>query len=181
MNEIEVKTTKSVAIKFGVLYGVLMIIGFLLVYILQVNPNENPMIGRFVSVSSYFILPIILIFFGIKNYNQQNKIVISLSDCLKTGVSITFVGAMVFAVFTGIFNMVNPEYLDQMMLQTKQIIIQQNPKITAVDLENQMALSRKFSSPILSIPFTLLLFSFLGLLYSLIIGLIVRNQQSQSR
>ena len=179
MNQIYESQAKPSAIKFGLLYGLLLIVGFVLVYFLKIDAQQNPAIGRFLSICSYFIFPILLIYFGIQHFKKNNTNLISFSNCLKIGVSIAFVGAVLFAIFTTIFSKSFPEYEKEILQQTKQIILQQNPKTTALELQNQIDLSRKFSSPFLSIPFTILLFSFLGLVYAVIIGLLVRNQQNK--
>ena len=177
-NKIATKTKHS-HIQYGVFYGILMILGFVLVYILNIDPIKDQMIGRFQSVCSYFIFPVILMFFGIKEYKKNNLGFISISECLKIGVSVAFIGAFMLALFNVVFNILFPEYLETILVQTKQIMLLQNPNLTQSQIESGIAMTRKFSSPFLSFPFTLLLFSFLGLIYSLIIGLIVRNENPQ--
>ncbi len=179
MNENSLPKKQTSHIQFGVLYGVLMILGFVLVYLLKIDSNEKPMIGRFLSVCSYFIFPVVLLFFGIKIAKKNNSGTISVTECLKIGVSIAFIGAFLFGLFNVIFNLVFPEYLDKILIQTRKIMLEQDPNMKELQIQNGLSMTRKFSSPFLSFPFTILLFSFLGLVYSLIIGLIVRTEKSQ--
>ena len=51
--------------------------------------------------------------------------------------------------------------------------------MTEDQIETAISITKKFSSPLFSVPTTLLMFSFLGLIYSLIIGLIVKKDHNQ--
>ena len=165
---------------FGVLFGLLMILSFVLIYILDIDPVENRTIGTTSSIANYFLFPIIFIALGCINFKKNNGGLISLGASLKVGVSIAFVGALILSLFSVIFNILFPEYIDEILSQTRQIMMKSNPNLTTEQLESAVEMTRKFSSPIFSVPITLLLFSFLGLIYSLIIGLVVKKDNLQS-
>lgn len=173
------KSTSKPHVEFGLFYGLAMILSFVLIYVLNIDPFENPLVGTLTSVFSYLIFPVAFIYFGIAAFKKNNQGFASLGECLKTGVTIAFIGALLFAVFNVIFNYIFPEYLLEILAQTKKIMVKQNPSMTSDQLETAISMTKKFSSPIFSIPMTLLMFSFLGLIYSLIIGLIVRKERSQ--
>ena len=59
-------------------------------------------------------------------------------------------------------------------------MIEKSPQLTAEQLEMSVSWVRKMMQPAFSLPITLLMFSFLGLIYSLIIGAIVKKDQPQS-
>jgi hypothetical protein len=63
---------------------------------------------------------------------------------------------------------------------TKDDMIRQNPNITSKDMEMGIEMMKKFSNPLIVLPVTLAMYSFIGLLYSLIVGAIVKNQNPQS-
>lgn len=173
------KSASKSNIEYGVTYGLAMILSFILIYVLEVNPIENPMIGRISSLSSYFIFPIIFIYLGITSYKKNNFGFASISECLKTGVTIVFIAALLFAIFNVVFNLIFPEFIDEILMQTKQVMLKQNPDLTSEQIEMALSITKKFSSPVFSVPVTLLMFSFLGLIYSLIIGLIIRKDKPQ--
>ena len=173
------KSTSKPNIEYGVTYGILMILSFILIYALGVSPIEKPMIGRISSLSSYFLFPIIFIYLGITTHKKNNFGFVSISECLKTGVSIVFIAALLFAVFSVVFNLIFPEFIDQILVQTRQVMLKQNPNLTSEQVEMALSITKKFSSPIFSVPVTLLMFSFLGLIYSLIIGLILKKDKPQ--
>ena len=98
---------------------------------------------------------------------------------MKTGVSSAFIAAFLFAIFNLVFNLIFPEFLDEILGHTRQIMLKQNPNMTEDQIETAISITKKFSSPLFSVPTTLLTFSFLGLIYSLIIGLIVKKDHNQ--
>lgn len=173
------KSTSKSNIEYGVTYGLAMIISFILIYVFEVSPIQNPMVGRISSLASYFFFPILFIYFGITSYKKNNFGFASISECLKTGVSIVFIAAALFAIFNVIFNLIFPEFIDDILVQTRQIMLKQNPELTSEQVETALSITKKFSSPIFSVPVTLLMFSFLGLIYSLIIGLILKKDKPQ--
>ena len=44
--------------------------------------------------------------------------------------SILFISALIFAVFNLIFNFIFPQYFEEILGQTRKIMVKQNPKIT---------------------------------------------------
>lgn len=173
------KPTSKPHLEFGLFYGLAMIVSFVIIYTLNIDPIENPLIGTLTSLFSYLIFPVIFIYFGLMAFKKNNQGFASLGECLKTGVAIAFLGALLFSVFNTVFNYIFPEYLAEILSQTRRIMLKQNPNLTSDQLETAIAMAKKFSSPIFSVPITLLMLSFLGLIYSVIIGLIVRKDRPQ--
>ena len=175
----DVTPSKSYLV-FGLFFGLLMILSFVLIYVSGINLVENRTVGTTSSIVNYFLLPVILIYLGCENFKKNNGGLISFVECLKVGVSIAFVGALILSIFNVIFNLLFPEYIEEILSQTRQIMIQSNPNLTSEQIESGINMTRKFSAPLFSVPITLLMFSFLGLIYSLIIGLIVKKEHPQS-
>ncbi|MGH2665808.1 DUF4199 domain-containing protein [Flavobacterium sp.] len=173
------KSTSKPQIEFGLFYGLAMVLSFVIIYVLNVDPFENPLIGTLSSVFSYLLFPIVFIYMGINAFKKKNQGFASLGECLKTGVTIAFIAALLLAVFNVAFNYVFPEYIEEILNQTKKVMLKQNPSMTSDQIETALSITKKFSSPVFSVPITLLMFSFLGLIYSLIIGLIVRKDRPQ--
>jgi hypothetical protein len=166
-------------IEFGMFYGLAMILVFVIMYVLDIDPITSPMAGRLSSLASYLFFPILFITLGILKFKKNNFGFASLAECLKTGVSIAFIAAFLFAIFNLVFNLIFPEFLTEILGHTRQIMLKQNPNMTEDQIETAISITKKFSSPLFSVPTTLLMFSFLGLIYSLIIGLIVKKDHNQ--
>jgi hypothetical protein len=60
---------------------------------------------------------------------------------------------------------------------SKTAMLKENPEMTSEQLEMGLSMMKKFSNPLIVFPVTLAMYSFLGLIYSLIIGAIVKNEK----
>lgn len=166
---------------FGVLFGVIMILEFVIMYVIGMKSLVNSSVGVIVNIANYFILPVAFIFLGCNNYKKNiNNGFISFGECLKTGVSITFLAAIIYATFNVIFNFIFPEFVDEMISISKEAMITKNPEMTSEQIEMGLSMVKKFMNPLIVFPFTLAMFSFIGLIYSLIIGAIVKKEKPQS-
>ena len=56
------------AVNFGVTFGIIMILQFVIMYVLDINPQESPTIGALINVLNYLILPFALIYLAANNY-----------------------------------------------------------------------------------------------------------------
>ncbi|MBG6110726.1 hypothetical protein IWX84_001606 [Flavobacterium sp. CG_9.10] len=168
-------------ILYGVLFGVVMILEFVIMYIIGMKSLVGTSVGLIVNLANYLILPILFIYIGCNNYKKNiNNGFISFSECLKTGVSITFIAGIIYALFNVIFNLIFPDFINEMASITKEAMLQQNPSMTAEQLESGISLMKKFMNPLFVFPVTIAMYSFFGLIYSLIIGAILKNENPQS-
>jgi Protein of unknown function (DUF4199) len=174
--------TKSSTQKFGldngIYYGLVMILSFVLIYALNIDVISNPLIGTVSSIFNYFVFPVLFIFLAINAFKKSNQGFASLGECLKTGVTVAFVAAILLSVFSVIFNLTFPEYQEEMFNQTRKIMMRQNPTMTSDQLEASLGIMKKFSSPLFTIPIMVLTLTFMGLIYSLIIGAILKKERS---
>ena len=178
--EEKISASKS-ALSFGTLFGVFMVLEFVILYVLDIDPITNPSVGIVVNSLNYLLLPILLITFGCNNYKKKlNFGFISFGESLKIGVTICLIAGLIYALFSIAFNMVFPEYIEEVLKKTKQVMLQQNPELTSEQLEMAITMTKKFMSPMLMVPVTVAMFSFIGLFYALIIGAIVKNEKPQS-
>lgn len=165
-------------IVFGVLFGVIMVLEFVIMYVVGMKSLLNSSVGLIVNIANYLILPVIFIYLGCNNYKKNiNNGFISFGECLKTGVSIAFIAAIVYASFSVIFNFIFPEFVDEMISISKETMITKNPEMTSEQLDMGLSMARKFMNPLIVFPVTLAMFSFIGLIYSLIVGAIVKNEK----
>ena len=178
--EKKISPAKSVLL-FGILFGVIMVLEFVIMYIIGMKSLVGTSVGMIVNVTNYLILPFLFIFIGCNNYKKNiNNGFISIGECLKTGVSITFIAALIYAVFSIVFNSIFPEFMDEMLSISKSEMIKTTPNITSEQLELGLGMIKKFMNPFIVFPATLAMYSFFGLIYSLIVGLIVKNENPQS-
>ncbi|WP_348824398.1 DUF4199 domain-containing protein [Flavobacterium aestuarii] len=178
--ENNVSPAKS-GVLYGVLFGVIMVLEFVIMYLVGMKSLVNTSVGTIVNISNYILLPLLFIYLGCTNYKKNiNNGFITLSESLKTGVSITFIAAFVYAVFNIIFNYIFPEFIDEMIAITKEGMLAKDPNMSSEQLEMGLSMVKKFMNPLIVLPVTLVMYSFFGLLYSLIVGAVIKNEKPQS-
>ena len=176
----KVSPAKS-GLHLGVIFGVVMILESVTAYIIGLQSLANTPFGLVINFLNYLILPILLIYLGCNNYkNKINHGFVSLSECLKIGVSILFLAGLIYAVFNVIFNLIFPEYAAEMMAFAKEEMLRKNPDMSSEQIEMGVSMMQKFSNPYILLAIIPLMYAFIGLLYSLIIGAIVKKDQPQS-
>ncbi|CAM4075258.1 DUF4199 domain-containing protein [Flavobacterium weaverense] len=166
---------------YGVLFGVIMVLEFVIMYAIGMKTLVGTSAGVVVNIANYLILPLIFIYLGCYNYKKNiNNGFITFGECLKTGVSIAFIAALVYAIFTVIFNLLFPEFIEEMLSISKSEMTKQTPNMTSEQLEMGLSMIKKFMNPFIVFPVTLAMYSFFGLIYSLIVGAILKNENPQS-
>ncbi|CAM3703178.1 DUF4199 domain-containing protein [Flavobacterium chungbukense] len=175
--DVKISPAKS-GTPYGVLFGVIMILEFVVMYVIGMKSLVNSSFGIIVNLANYLVLPVLFIFLGCNQYKKKiNNGFISLSECLKTGVSITVLAALIYAAFNVIFNLIFPDFVNEMLDITKSEMIAKNPQMTAKELEMGLGMVKKFMNPFIVFPVTLVMYALIGLIYSLIIGAIVKNEK----
>ncbi|WP_264566884.1 DUF4199 domain-containing protein [Flavobacterium sp. N3904] len=178
--ENNVSPAKS-GVLYGVLFGIIMVLEFVIMYLVGMKSLINTSVGTIVNIANYMILPLLFIYIGCTNYKKNiNNGFISLTESLKTGISITFIAALIYALFNVIFNFIFPEFIDEMIAITKEGMLAKNPNMTSEQVEMGLSMVKKFMNPLIVLPVTLAMYSFFGLIYSLIVGVIVKNEKPQS-
>lgn len=168
------------AMQIGILFGVLMILEFVVLYVIDIDPKSNPMVGTIMNFCNYLIFPNITIYLVCTNYKKSNYGYISFGECIKKGISACLIGGLIYVLFSVFFNYLFPEFVEDLLRKTKAVMIQNSPKMTSEELEMAMTWTKKFMNPMIMIPVTLLMYSFIGLIYSLIIGAIIKKDKPQS-
>jgi len=180
MNDIIAVSPAKSAIPFGALFGIIMVLEFMAGYILDIDPVSNQAYGVFINVLNYLILPVLFIFLQCNNYKKANLGYISFGQCLKIGVTICLIAGLIYALFTVAFNLIFPDFVEDLLRKTRTVILAQNPAMTEDQITVALSITRKFMQPYIVVPATVAMFSFIGLIYSLIIGAIVKKDKIQS-
>lgn len=168
------------SVQYGVIFGVIMILEFVIPYVAGVNLLENKTLGLIINLANYLFLPLILIYVALNNYKKNiNNGFLSFNQALKGGVTLLVIAALIFALFTVVFNFIFPEYLAEIMSSTRKMMAETNPSLTEEQLDGSMAMIEKFSTPYITVPATIAIYAFIGLIYSLIIGAILKNDRPQ--
>lgn len=166
------------AVQYGVIFGVIIILEFVIPYAMGLDLLEHKTLGLVINLLNYLFLPILFIFLALNNYKKNvNNGFLSFNQALKGGVSLMVVAGLIAGIFTIIFNVLFPEYFEEIMSKTRQMMAEGNPSLTEEQLDTSLAMIKKFSSPFIAGPVTVAMYAFMGLIYSLIIGAILKNDQ----
>lgn len=164
------------ALIYGIFFGLIMVLEFVTFYVMDIDPIENSMVGVVMNICNYLFFPVIFIFLAAQNFkNTINNGFISISETIKIGVVICIIAAIIFGVFNLIFNLIFPEYMSEVLGKVKSVMIKQNPDLTAEQLEMGISMTKKFMNPWITLPIAIAVYSFIGLLYSAIIGAIIKK------
>ncbi len=180
MNEsIPVSPAKS-AVIYGVLFSVILILEVVISYVVGMNPGANPTYGIVLNLFNLLILPIAFITIACTNYKKLNGGFLTLGESIKIGLVVCLIAALISSAFQSIFYMIFPEYIEEILRQTRSAMIQNSPDMPAEAVEMTLTWTRKFMNPAIMIPVAAATYSILGLIYSLIVGAIVKNDKPQS-
>ncbi|MGV9004190.1 DUF4199 domain-containing protein [Flavobacterium sp.] len=173
----ENKTTPAKsALSYGLFFGIIMGIELILGYVLNIDPQTNSTYGIAINVLNYLVLPFIFIFIACNNYkNKLNEGFITFGQCLKIGVLVCVIAALVYGVFYTAFIYLVPEYFDQIFIKMEEMMKQKNGEMTQEQIDMGLSVAKKFMNPALAIPLTAAIFAFVGLIHSLIVGAIVKK------
>jgi uncharacterized Tic20 family protein len=170
-----VKTGKA-AVNYGIMFGAIMILEFIIAYAADIDPTENAWVGVVNGVLNNLILPVLFIALAINFFKKANGGYIKLGEALKTGVGVVVIGAAMFAIFNIIFNLILPEAQAEMLDKMRAAQLKTNPNMTSEQLKMSMKIVEVFMKPYVALPFTIMFYAFIGLIYSLIIGAIVKKE-----
>lgn len=171
-----IKPAKT-AINFGIIFGLIMIFEFVLLYVMDIDPIKNRWAGVIMNFSNYLILPVVLILTASLRYKKTfNNGYITISDVIKIGLTIMIVASIVYGIFSAVFQMINPNYIDEMVNKMRLVMEEQNPNLTSEQLEMSLEMSKKFMQPYIDIPIRIAVNCFIGLIYSLMIGAAIQKK-----
>ncbi len=173
----EQKTSAGkVILQFGALFGIVMVLEFVIGYVLNIDAQTNKTYGLVINVLNFLVLPFVFCLLGANTFKKSNNGFISIGESLKIGVGIGAFASLIYGIFFAIFMNLFPEYIEEMFQKVQSITIQQNPNMSASQIETMVSLMKKMMNPAISIPLGVLMNSFIALIHSLVVGLIVKKE-----
>jgi multidrug efflux pump subunit AcrB len=161
---------------YGVIFGIIMIVELVVMYILKPDPLENGWVGTTTNVLNYFVFTTLFIALACNNFKKSNGGYITFGQCLRIGVGVCALAAFLYAVFYFIFCLIFPEFLPELMEQMKRVAVHSNPNITSEQLKMSMDIMESTMKPYFTGPLTIAIYSFVGLIISLIVGAVIKKE-----
>lgn len=125
------------------------------------------------------LITIVLISLGIKKYKEANGGFLTLGQGLKTGVAIALISTVIYIVYTLLFmNVIAPDTMEQGLELARQKLMD-NPNMSEEQIEQAIAMQKKFSGPGMLAAVMLLFSLFLGFVISLIVSAIMQKKENE--
>ncbi len=181
INETNIMETLNKTNKFakqnGLLFGILLVLEFVIMYFAGLDPIDNPSIGTVANLLNYLIFPITLIALAATQTRSFQGGVLSFGQAVKTGVIISLIGSAIYGVFYIIFNLIFPEFTPDLISKMEEQMLNQNPEMTQEQVDMTIGITKTFLSPWIAAPFGVLIYVIVGTIESLVIGAIVKRER----
>lgn len=174
-NVVQPKLSKSIT-PYAVVFGTIMVVELVVMYILKPDPIKNGWVGTVNNLLNFLVFTSLFITLACKNYKKANGGYITLGQCLKIGVGVCALAAFIYAIFYFIFTLIFPEFIPDAIEQIKRVTVATNPSMTSQQLEMSMSIMEKMMAPYVAGPMSVVMYSFMGLILSLIIGAIIKKE-----
>lgn len=174
-NAVQPKLSGSI-MPYAVTFGIIMIVELVVMYILKPDPIKNGWVGTVNNIFNFFIFPALFITLACNNFKKSNGGYITFGQSLKIGVGLCALAAFIYAIFYFIFNLIFPEFIPEAIEQIKRVTVNNRPDISSQELEMSMSIIEKTMSPYVAGPISIVMYSFFGLIISLVVGAIVKKE-----
>jgi hypothetical protein len=132
-----------------------------------------------ISVISLAI-SVLFIVLGLKKVKENNGGYLKLGEALKTGLGIALISGIVYVIYFFVFaNYIEPEYFTNLAKVQEVTMLETYPNFTDEQMENAMAMSKKFSGFGMIAAIALIMSLFFGFIISLIAGLIMKKVEEE--
>ncbi|HNQ62272.1 MAG TPA: DUF4199 domain-containing protein [Bacteroidia bacterium] len=166
------RTQTKVAMTYGAYYGLAGALVFLLFYFMGTDIQSR--VPQYVG----YVIMIIFIIMGIKNYRDEDLGgSISYGKSLGTGILIATFGGVITGAFTILFfTVIAPDMLERIITASQEKMLEQGMDENSMQMA--MEYTRKFMTPTWMFVFSILGSAFMGLLFSLIISVFMKKDQT---
>nr|WP_299389092.1 DUF4199 domain-containing protein [Allomuricauda sp.] len=159
------------SLNYGALAGVAGIVFSLMLYFADMHHERNAGIQ-----SVQFALLAVFVVLAIFQFKKANGGYLSLIDALKMGAGVAAISFVIGIVYFLIFsNLIEPNFMEEAYELGKQQMIEQNPNLTAEQVNQGIEMQKRFFWVIMAV-FMIISVVF-GFIVSLIAGLIMKKDK----
>ena len=166
---------KKYILQYGALLGGISVVFGLMLFSLEMH-YQNETSTTIVSIA----ITIGVIAFAQYSYRKDNEGFMSLSQGIKMGLGMAAISGLInVAYFLVLSNVLDPEMMNKALQMGMDQFLEQNPEASQ-DMINQVeSMQEKFSGPIMTSSFIIVLNLFSGLIISVITGLIFSKSRPE--
>ena len=157
---------------YGAVLGLCLVVIATVMWVLGVDKN-NSLVP---SILNNGLIIVGIAYSVIQFRDTENNGFISYGDSLRLGTSVTFFSSVILAFYSFIFiNYIEPNTLNDMLMQAEQAILESRPEISDEELDLALEMTTKFVQPHWMLILGVLRGTFMGFIYSLIISIFVKK------
>lgn len=170
---------QKLGIKYGVICGLVYIICGMGTILIGTEAQTSPLIstgiGLAMLLGTFFV-----IFYGVKEFRDTvNGGMLSIGEGVKLGALIALIASILAAAFTLLYHyVIDPGYMDRMMETMRESF--EEGGMPEEQIDQAMKWTNMFRSPLISVGFTIVWYSFWGFIKGLISGAILKREPSPS-
>lgn len=173
MEETQRPTTSKYALQYGLLLGGISVVLGIILYSMELHYQGGLSI---LGVSLVIMLGCIIV--GLLQFKKANNGYMSFGQGMKIGIGICLIGGIISMAYQLLLShVIDPEMMSkQLELARMQM---QDSKMSQEQIDAQLEMAQKFSSPLIQIAFGLLMSIFFGFVLSLIPTLIMKKNNPE--
>ncbi len=170
MNDIKQKTPANFGMTYGIILGLIFILIAVIMYV-----TGMPLRGEQWPQYLYYLIFPAGIIIAIKKFKIENGGFLELKEALKIGLSIGIISGLVYLIYVFLFNyVIDPEY-NAMIIEVAREQMLEQPNVSEEQVEQMMGFIKVMANPFLGGALWIGLSLFFGLIYSLIGGLVMKQ------
>lgn len=159
------------SLNFGALAGVAGIIFSLMLYFADMHHERS-----FAIQGVQYLILAVFVVLAIIQFKKANSGYLSIVQAIKIGPGVAVVSFILGMIYFLIFsNLIEPNFMEQAYELGKQQAIEQNPNLTAEQIEQSIEMQKKFFWVIMAV--FMMLSVIFGFIVSLIAGLIMKKNK----
>ena len=167
--EDQTPSIKPIAYKYGVYSAMLSICGLMIMYLTNMDKNWT------LSIAS-IVLSVTIFYYGIKEYKSANANSLNLGEAFKVGLAIALIGGILSAIYSYIhYKLIYPEFITMQKETAYNQIVLSNPTMSPEQISQTMSITELFLTPGFFSLSAILGSLIFGLIVSLILGLVLKN------
>lgn len=168
-------SVKKIALNYGLILGLASVLLSVVVYVLGQH-LERPLWASFLGLA----IMLVIIVYGLKAFKYENEGFLSVGEAIKVGLAISLIAGIISALYNFVFiSFIEPDFVNQMMDISREKMIESNPSMTEEQMEMGLSISKKMMSPGIMSAMAVIFTLFLGFIFSLVAGLIMKQNRPE--
>lgn len=160
-------------LNYGIIQGLLMVVFAVILYALDMQFQAG--ILSFVISLAISIAILVLAY---KQFKSVNEGFMSLGEAIKIGMGIALIAALISVIYQFVYQQfIDPDYIERLIEYQQQQMVENNPEMTQEQVQMANDMTRKFSGVWTTSAIILIAGLFFGLIYSLIVGAVMKKER----